>query len=300
MKFCARGIFRYGLVTLAVAAVGLFATVSVEPVVGQTEDYEPMRTPDGNPDLNGIWQAIGAHHHDIEPHAARMGPVVEYGALGAIGGGLGVVEGGEIPYKPEARAKQQENLEYWLDRDPATKCYMPGIPRATYMPYPFQIVQTAEYILIAYEFASSSRIVYMNRPDMEAPVNTWMGHSRGRWEGNTLVIDVADQVAETWLDRSGNHHSDQIHVVERYTAVSADHVIYEATIEDPEVYTRPWTIRLPLYRRIDDNVQLLEYKCVEFAEEKMYGHLRKDPDLTPSYRASGYGSNRDSIPEPPQ
>ena len=222
------------------------------------------------------------------------------GALGAIGGGLGVVEGGEIPYKPEARAKQQENLEYWLDRDPATKCYMPGIPRATYMPYPFQIVQTAEYILIAYEFASSSRIVYMNRPDMEAPVNTWMGHSRGRWEGNTLVIDVADQVAETWLDRSGNHHSDQIHVVERYTAVSADHVIYEATIEDPEVYTRPWTIRLPLYRRIDDNVQLLEYKCVEFAEEKMYGHLRKDPDLTPSYRASGYGSNRDSIPEPPQ
>ena len=281
-------------------ALAMVMSAGIVQVAGQTGNYQPEQTPDGHADLNGIWQAVGAHHFDIEPHAARMGPVVELAALGAIPAGLGIVEGGEIPYTDAARAQRDENKEFWLDRDPAVKCYMPGVPRATYMPYPFQIVQTPEYILIAYEFASSSRIVYMNRPDMESPVNTWMGHSRGSWDGNTLVIDVADQVDDTWLDSSGNHHSDQIHVMERYTMVSPNHIIYEATIEDPEVYTRPWTIRVPLYRRIDENMQLLELKCVEFAEEKMYGHLRKDPDLTPTYRASGTGSQRDSIPAPPQ
>ena len=295
-----RNLFRGGIIAMTVAAVAVMLTVSAQPVAGQATDYRAERTADGRPDLNGIWQAVSAHHWDIEGHAARMGPVVEMAALGAIPAGLGIVEGGEIPYTDAARAEQQENLEYWLDRDPAVKCYMPGVPRANLLPYPFQIVQTPEYILFAYEFASSSRIVYMNRPDMESPVNTWMGHSRGRWEGETLVIDVTDQIPDTWLDSSGNHHSDQIRVEERYTAISPYHIQYEATIEDPEVYTRPWTISFPLYRRIDENMQLLEFKCVEFAEELMYGHLRKDPDLAPSYRASGYGSNRDSVPVPPQ
>jgi hypothetical protein len=167
---------------------------------------------------------------------------------------------------------------------------MPGIPRATYQPYPFQIVQTEEYILFAYEFASASRVVYMDRPDFEAPVDAWMGHSRGTYDGDTLVIDVTAQMPDTWLDRAGNHHSIGIHVVERYTQISENHIEYEATIEDPDTYTRPWSIKLPLYRRIDDNMQLLEFKCVEFAEEVMYGHLRKDPDLTPVYRPSGHGS----------
>ena len=210
------------------------------------------------------------------------------------------MEGGEIPYTSEARQKQLDNKADWLGLDPVVKCYMPGIPRANYMPYPFQIVQTPENVLMAYEFASASRIVYMDRPDMQSPVITWMGHSRGSGDGETLVIDVTDQVPDTWLDSSGNHHSDQLQVVERYTALSENHLMYEATIEDPEVYTRPWQVRFPLYRRIDENMQLLEFKCVEFAEEHMYGHLRKDPDLTPSYRATGYGSNRDSVPEAPQ
>ena len=274
--------------------------MTAEPVSGQATDYQAERTASGHPNLNGIWQALGSSHWDIEGHAARPGPVVEMAALGAVPGGLGIVEGGEIPYRPEARATQQENLQYWLDRDPAVKCYMPGIPRANYMPYPFQLVQTDEHMLFAYEFASASRIVYMDRPDMEAPVNSWMGHNRGRWEGDTLVIEVTDQIPDTWFDSSGNHHSDQIKVTERYTALSPNHLMYEATIEDPEVYTRPWTIRFPLYRRIDENMQLLEFKCVEFAEELMYGHLRRDPDLTPSYRATGQGSMRDLIPEPPQ
>ena len=284
-------------VTAVVMAVGI--SLAVQPVEGQ-QGYTAPRTADGMPDLNGIWQALGSAHHDIEPHAARFGPVVEMAALGAIPGGLGIVEGGEIPYRPEARAQQQENLQYWLERDPAVKCYMPGVPRATYMPYPFQLVQTPEYVLLAYEFASASRIVYMDRPDFEAPVDSWMGHNIGRWEGESLVIDVTAQMPDTWLDSSGNHHSNSIHVEERYTALSENHLMYEATITDPETYTRPWTISLPLYRRIEENVQLLELKCVEFAEELMYGHLRKDPDLTPVFRASGHGSDRQIVLEPPQ
>ena len=274
----------------AVVAAGLIAVVSlsVEPVAGQ--NYQAPRTADGRPDLNGIWQALGAHHWNIEGHAASQGPVVELAALGAIPAGLGIVEGGEIPYTAAARALQQENKEHWLERDPAIKCYMPGVPRANYMPYPFQVVQTEEYILMAYEFASSSRIVYMNRPDFEAPVDAWMGHSRGSWDGETLVIDVTAQMPDTWFDSAGNHHSNSIHVVERYTPIGPNHIQYEATIEDPETYTRPWTMSFPLYRRIDENMQLLEFKCVEFAEELMYGHLRRNADMTTTYRASGFGS----------
>ena len=281
--------------TLTAAVVAAAAAAAMIFSVGTTElegqgDYQAPRTAFGTPDLNGIWQAMGAHHWNVEPHAASHGPVVELGAIFSVPGGLGIVEGGEIPYTPAARAQQQENAQYWVERDPAAKCYMPGIPRAAYMPYPFQIVQTEEYILFAYEFASASRVVYMNRPDFEAPVDAWMGHSRGSFDGESLVIDVTAQVPDSWLDMNGNYHSNSIHVVERYTAVSPNHLMYEATIEDPEVYTRPWTLQLPLYRRIEENMQLLEFKCVEFAEELMYGHLRKDPDLTPTYRPSGYGS----------
>ncbi len=247
----------------------------------QDTDYRAPRTHDDRPDLNGIWQALGTAHRDIEPHAARQGPVVEMAALGAIPGGLGVVEGGRIPYLPEALAKRDENRENWLALDPAVKCFMPGIPRANYMPFPFQIVQTPEHVLIAYEFASATRTIYMNRPDFEAPFDTWMGHSRGRWEGDTLVVDVTSQAPDTWLDSSGNHHTDAIHVEERWTATSPWHLRYEATITDENVYSRPWKISLPLYRRIDSNMQLLEFKCVEFAEELMYGHLRKGADSGP-------------------
>ncbi|MEE2778228.1 MAG: hypothetical protein VYE73_15865 [Acidobacteriota bacterium] len=259
--------------TLVPTVVTLTLLLVAAAAFGQ--DYEAPRTPDGKPDLNGIWQALGSAHNDIEGHAARMGPIVELGALGAIPGGLGIVDGGKIPYQDWARDKQQENLADWHKLDPAVKCFMPGIPRANYLPFPFQIVQTPEYILIAYEFASASRVVYMERPDFESPFDTWMGHSRGHWEGDTLVVDVTSQVPDTWLDSSGNHHSDQIRVEERYTRVSPGHIQYEATITDPQTYTRPWKLSFPLYRRVEENMQLLEFKFVEFAEELMYGHLRK-------------------------
>lgn len=243
----------------------------------QAQEYMAPETPDGNPDLNGIWQAIGTAHWNIEGHSAEAGPLVKLGALGAIPGGLGIVEGGEIPYRPQALERRNTNRKDWVTLDPAVKCYMPGVPRATYMPFPFQIVQTPEHILIAYEFASASRVIYMNRPDFESPGDNWMGHSRGRWEGQTLVVDVTSQVPDTWFDSSGNYHTDSLRVEERYTRIGPDHLMYEATIEDEQVFSRPWKIKLPLYRRLEPNMQLLEFKCVEFVEELMYGHLRKKP-----------------------
>jgi len=237
-------------------------------------DFVP-RTADQRPDFNGIWQAIGSAHWNIEPHAADFSPLVELGAIGAIPAGLGIVEGGSIPYTSEARAKQQENRADWLALDPVVKCYMPGVPRATYLPFPFQIIQSPDHVVMAYEFASASRIVYMDRPDFEAPIFSWMGHSRGHFEGDSLVIDVTDQVPDTWLDRAGNHHSDALRVTERYTHVGPNTLMYEATLEDPNVYTESWTLKFPLYRRLDENMQILEFKCVEFTEELIYGHLRK-------------------------
>ena len=254
---------------------GLAAVLALLPALCLAQAYEAARTPDGNPDLNGIWQALGTAHWNVEGHSAAAGPVVELGALGAIPGGLGIVVGGEIPYQPWALKKRDENRRNWLKLDPVAKCYLPGVPRAAYLPFPFQIVQTPEHILVAYEFASASRVIYMNRPDFEHPGDAWMGHSRGRWEGQTLVVEVTNHVADTWFDSAGNFHSDALRVVERYTPTGPDHLLYEAVIEDENVYTRPWTIRLPLYRRLEENMQLLEFKCVEFVEEMMYGHLRK-------------------------
>ena len=255
----------------ALASILLTGIVAT-PARGQLID---THTPDGNPDLNGIWQAMGSAHWDLEDHAARPGPFEELGALGAIPAGLGVVDGGEIPYQPWAAEKRAENRANWVKLDPAVKCFMPGIPRATYMPFPFQIVQTPKAILFAYEFASTSRVIRLDRPGSEALAPSWMGYALGRWEGETLVVDVTAQVADTWFDSSGNFHSDELEVEERYTRVGPDLMHYEATIEDPKVFTRPWTISMMLYRRVEHNAQILEFKCVPFAEGAMYGHLRR-------------------------
>jgi len=269
-------------VVLALAAAGAVA-VALQPVsasqaprAAQSERaaYRAPRSADGHPDLNGIWQAMNTANWDIQDHAARQGPVVALGASFSVPGGAGVVEGNELPYQPWAAKKKQENAADWLTLDPEVKCYMPGVPRATYMPYPFQIVQSTNTILISYEFASASRIVYMKDVGA-APIDSWMGWSRGRWEGDTLVIDVTGLNDQTWFDRAGNFHSEAVHVVERYTRTGPDQLLYEATIEDPKVFTRPWKMSMPLYRRTEKNAQLFEYKCVEFAEELMYGNLRK-------------------------
>jgi hypothetical protein len=192
--------------------------------------------------------------------------------VGGVPAGEGVVVGGEIPYQPWAAARRQENAREWLKRDPEIKCFMPGVPRATYLPYPFQILQGTNKIVFAYEFAGATRTIHLDTVG-DSPSPTWMGWSRGRWDGDTLVVEVTDFNEDTWFDRAGDFHSDALKVTERYTPQSPYHLTYEATIEDPKVFTRPWTIRMPLYRRVEPGKQLLEYKCVEFVEELMYGHL---------------------------
>ena len=259
---------------IATALVLAFIAVAGRSTQGQAPAAGLPRTPDGKPNLNGIWQALNTANWDIQDHAAKAGPVIALGASFSVPAGLGIVDGNEIPYRPNMLAKKKQNGDNWLTQDPEVKCYMPGVPRATYQGYPFQIVQSPQSILIAYEFASASRIVRMNTKD-ESPTDSWMGWSRGSWQGDTLVIDVTGFNDQTWFDRAGNFHSDALHVVERYNFRDRDHLNYEATIEDPNVFTRPWKITVPLYRRIDKNAQLLEYKCVEFVEELMYGHLRK-------------------------
>lgn len=234
-----------------------------------------QRTADGKPDLNGTWQTMGSAHWNIEPHMAKAGPSVKLGAVGAIPGGLGIVEGGEIPYTAEALAQRNKNKAEWLTLDPVVKCYLPGVPRANYLPHPFQIVQSKDNLFITYEFAGADRIVHMNQPDFEAPVESWMGHNLGSWDGDTLVIKVSDQMPESWLDSAGNFHTESTVVEERYTPMGPNAIWYEATLTDPSIYTRPWKISFPLYRRLDKNMQLLDFKCVEFVEELLYGHLRK-------------------------
>jgi hypothetical protein len=264
--------------------------IAILPLAGQTPAYRAPRTAGGKPDLNGIWQALNEANYDIEAHAARpamalrpgpygavpAAPVLALGAVGSVPPGLGVVEGGELPYQPSALAKRKENQENWLTADPEIKCYLPGVPRATYMPYPFEILQSASAIFIAYEYAGAVRNIYLKDPG-RAPVDSWMGQSAGHWEGDTLVVDVTGMNDQTWFDRAGNFHSDALHVVERYTRTSPDVISYEATIEDPTVFTRPWKMSMPLYRRQEKNAQLLDFKCAEFVEELIYGQWRKKP-----------------------
>ena len=236
--------------------------------------YRSPRTADGKPDLSGIWQAMNTAEWDIQAHDAKPGPVVVMGAEGGIPAGLGVVEDGPLPYRPEALAKKKENEANWLALDPVVKCFLPGLPRATYMGFPFEIVQSPQYVAFTYEFDFASRVVNIGMKS-KAPVDSWMGWSSGSWDGDTLVVDVTGVVEDTWFDRAGDYHSDALHLTERYTPTGPNSLLYEVTVDDPKVYTRPWKMSMPLYRRLDKNIQLLEYNCVPFVEELMYGHLRK-------------------------
>jgi hypothetical protein len=228
----------------------------------------------GKPDFTGVWQALNAAHWNLEDHSAAAGPALAMGAAGAAPPGYGYVEGGTIPYLPAALAQRDENFASRLELDPEIKCYLPGVPRGTYMPQPFQILQSDGDLLVVYQFAGAVRNIYMS-DHMEAPVDTWMGWSNGHWDGDTLVVEVASQNGQTWLDRAGNFGSAGMRVTERYAPRGPNHIWYEATIEDPSVYARPWKIAMPLYRRIEPDAQILEFKCEEFVEDLMYGHLSK-------------------------
>ena len=264
------------LLLVAIAAAGV-----APPVARAAPAPVPVvaaRTAAGKPDLSGVWQALNAAYWNVEDHAAGFGAVASLGAAAAVHPGFGALAG-KIPYLPAAAAQRAENFKNRLTLDPEVKCLLPGVPRATYMPQPFQIVQTDRDIVIAYQYASAFRTIYMGEHG-DAPVDSWMGWSSGRWEGDVLVVDVTGQNGQTWLDRAGNFGSATLHVVERYIPQGRDHIWYEATLEDPNVFAQPWTISMPLYRHVEPNAQILEFKCEEFAEEVIYGHLRK-PGTTP-------------------
>jgi hypothetical protein len=274
---------------VAAIAAAAFAAGSLAPVTGQTRAGGIPRL-NGKPDLNGLWQTINTANWDIQAHSAkpalamRPGPVVPVpakevlalGAVGAIPSGAGVVEGDEIPYTAEGLKKKLENQQNWLTRDPEIKCYLPGVPRATYMPFPFQITQSNAAVFMSYEYAGAVRHIYLKDPG-PPQIDNWMGISHGAWEGDTFVVHTSGFNGQTWFDRAGNHHSERLKVTERYTMTGPDHINYEATIDDPATFTRPWKMSMPLYRRVEKNAQLGQFKCVEFVTELMYGHLRKEP-----------------------
>ena len=244
--------------TPASVAAATAVSAPSEPGGGQSQagaasGYDGPRTPEGQPDLNGFWQVLNSAAWDVRPHNAQDG----------IPAGLGVVEGGGIPYQPWAAGQQQENYANRLTADPLRQCFLPGVPRVTYMPFPFRILQTPDHVVITYEFAHAVRIIYTDGSPHPLPNDFWMGDSRGHWEGDTLVVDTTHFNGRTWLDAAGNFHSEALHVVERYTPTTPYHIDYEVTLEDPNVFTRPWTMRMPLYRRVEGGLQILDYDCVD-------------------------------------
>ena len=273
------------VLAIAFAAASPYAQTGRTPSGSPT--YRAPRTASGQPDLNGIWQALNTANWDLEAHEAAAGPVLQLGAAYAVPSGPGVVVDGPIPYTPDALAMKKKYAGNALREDAEVKCYLPGVPRMMYMPYPVQIVQSADTIVMMSEFASALRTIYINgtaRP----PADTWMGWSNGKWDGETLVIDSRGFMGATvgaldeegavhvrFLDRAGNYHTDGLHVVERIRRTGPDHLQYEATIEDPNVYTKPWTIRMPLYRRVEPNMRLGEFKCEEFVGDLVYGKYQK-------------------------
>ena len=207
-------------VVVVAAVVGVAYSLSDTAATQGGEGYTASRNADGLPDLSGFWQAISTAEYDILAHSPEW----------QVPAGLGIVEGDEIPYLPEALAKKQENAENWLTRDPEVKCYLPGVPRAMYMPFPFQIFQSDRKFFIAYEYAGATREVYLKDPG-PPQTDSWMGQSVGRWEGNTFVVEVTGFNDATWFDRAGNHHTEELKVVERYTMTGPDHIRYEEVVD---------------------------------------------------------------------
>ena len=276
---------RQRLVFFAAAAAVCLGLAMVSTAVQQTPPapaaaaYRAPRTRDGKPDLNGIFQAMNTANYDLAPHNPAPGPLLigsMIGALSATPPGMGVIEGTSLPYLPAAIEQKKKNFETRFAEDPEAKCYLPGVPRFMYMPYPFQIIQGQGHIAMISEYKNALRDIYMDH-QTKAPADSWMGWSNGHWDGETLVIDTTGFNDRSWFDRAGDYHSDALHVVERITATSPYHLNYEATIEDPQTFSKPWKISMPLYRRLEKNAEIMDYRCVEYSEDLIYGKYRKEP-----------------------
>jgi hypothetical protein len=251
------------------AALGLVAPAGAQP------SQDVPRLADGTPNFSGVWQSLTTANWNIEPHGASGGPAA-FGALLSTPPGRGIVDGGEIPYLPEALAQRESNHAKRWTEDPELKCYMPGVPRANYMPYPLQIFQSEGHMLIAYQFAGAARIINLDE-HRSSSIDSWMGVSNAHFEDDTLVVEVAGFNGQAWLDRAGNHASYALRVEERYTFAGPDAIDYEATLTDPQTFSRPWKIAFRLYRHADRDAHLMEFKCVPFTEELLYGELYREP-----------------------
>jgi hypothetical protein len=242
---------------LRLAAALLCSAVSV---AGQSKGYAPPRTADGKPDLQGIWQVRNTAASALEDHGASEG----------IAPGRGVIvdpPDGKIPYQEWAAQKRRENYQNRASADPLGKCFLAGVPRITYLPFPFQIFQTPQFVAVAYEYDHTGRTIFLNGSKHLDDIDFWMGDSRGHWEGDTLVVDVANINNQTWFDLAGDFHSEDMKLTERYTRTGPDTIQYEVAIQDPKVFTRPWKISMPLYRHTEKDFQLYEYECHVYLEE---------------------------------
>jgi hypothetical protein len=264
-------------------AVVLLAGLTLMGGAALAQPPEPKARPErigGNPNINGIWQALNTANWNLEGQAAEA--IEEFWKLGALfavpPGQSVVVQGAAIPYLPRALQRREQNRANGPSDDTEAKCFRAGIPRQTYLPYPFEIVQGDGDILFVYEYATSNRTVRMGEnhisPD-DVLVDQWLGWSNGHWDGDTFVVEVFGNMPVR-LDRAGNFHNGAT-VTERYTLMGENHLWYEATIEDPSTFSRPWAIAMPLYRRVEPNAAIFEYKCIEFAEPLLYGEFLNEP-----------------------
>jgi hypothetical protein len=276
---------------MAAAACGALALGTLlVPRTGRAQgaaSYRAPRMPDGTPDLQGIWQVLNSAAWDIQDHAAHLGEPA----------GQGIVDGNEIPYQPWALARKEKNARN-PSADADAKCFFPGVPRIMYIAHPFQIFQTPTYTEILFEYGHHTRLIYTDGSPHHEEIPFWMGDSRGRWDGETFVIDTTNFNDEpTWLDKAGNFHSDALHVVERLTRTDADHMQWEATIEDSKVFTRPWKMRMTLYRRVEPNAQLLEYECYGLS---VYEGHRYDKDIKRAAAKKNAKPAAGAAPAPPK
>jgi hypothetical protein len=249
-----RAAVTFGILCLGVTL--LQSPAGARPGRGAGVPSAVPRTVDGKPNLQGIWQARSRAEYDLESQDAKPG----------MPASRGVVDGGKIPYQPWAAAKRSENFSKRQTLDPLSKCYLPGVPRIMYMSLPFYIFQTPIHVVMAFTWSQLFRQIYTDGSKSPDGIDFWMGDSRGHWEGDTLVVSVTNHNDKTWFDRAGNFHSDALVVIEHYTMTDADTIRYEATIQDPKVFTRSWKISLPLYRdkKLD---RVLEFQCQAEAEE---------------------------------
>ena len=238
---------KWAMALCTAMAIGAGASALAQ----QAPTYRAPRTADKRPDLQGIWQVLNSAEYDLLDHGASL----------EAPAGRSVVEGNEIPYRQDALAQRRDNFAKRATADPNRTCSFPGVPRITYMPYPFKIVQSTGVTMFLYEFGHHTRLVYTDGTPFHEGIPAWMGDSRGRWEGETFVVETKNFSADTWFDRVGDFHSDALHVVERFTRTGPDHLRYDVTITDPKVFTRLWKMSMPLYRRVEPDAGLIEYEC---------------------------------------